>query len=209
MRAAAQQQRRNPRGFRRQHQPAGRGEIERPGIAPGLQQHDTKGFAAQPFLGGAQGILRVRRRDEGQPGRIETEGGQARAIGLARLAPGEILPHPEPGTPEAEPDGAGQREAGGRHGIAGFGGTDLMHAAANQPATQGGIRRGMAQRRANAAALQHPRAAIRPDGGDPRPQRGDGSGRQCGCRQSSGVRGGGHGSTGLSRWVISSLFVLI
>ena len=71
-------------GLRRQLQAAGGGGVE----AVEFAQHGRQRPAAQPLLQCPQTIGRTRGRDDEEPGRIETAGGQARGIEIElRLAP--------------------------------------------------------------------------------------------------------------------------
>ena len=63
-------------------------------VAERLDQYRREGASGQSLLGGAQHVGGVTGRYCYQPRRIETEGGQTRTIGLARLAASHLGPYP-------------------------------------------------------------------------------------------------------------------
>ncbi len=215
MGAGAQHQRRHAGGLGGEREATGGGEVKRLGIAPGLDEDEPERAAAQALLGGAQHVARIRGGDDQQGGGVEAEGGEAGPVRFARLAPGEILPHPQPGPRQPararEARRAGQGEAAGGGGVARRGRPHLVHRPASQTAAQHPVRPRMAERRRGVPLRpgEGARPPVRADGGDALPQRGQEVDGHVVDGQRIGVRGQAHGSTVCGGQRESSCFVPI
>lgn len=167
-----QQQRHDPGGFRRQSEPAARGQVELARLAPGLDQRRAERRTARRFRPGPEHALAVARPHQQQLRRIEAELGQARRMQAAGLGVEEVLPGPEQRAPARRPQRQRRGKAGGGGKIGRCRGIDLMQGGAGDAAAE----RLVQARRSEADELRRRERARQPRQSEALPQGGQGTG---------------------------------
>ena len=148
-RALAQEEERHPGFAGPQMQPPGALEGEPRGIAAHLQDRQPDRGTGRRLLPRPGGVGEAAGAHQDQRRRIEAEAGKARPIGQAGLGEGSPVGDPQERAERAgaEPDGERQREPGERAAVTGLVEMDLGQTRGHQPAAEGGIDLGRAERK--------------------------------------------------------------
>lgn len=134
------------RGARGQRQPAACDQIERPHLAPHIENHRAERIAGQSIGGGAQRGFRIRRAHGHQEAWIEAElfqpaHGQRTGFPLRK-----ILPYPDQRSPSGEAMRDTRDKTRRCRAMPAASGEHLMQRAAHEAALQHSIRARMAER---------------------------------------------------------------
>lgn len=131
-----QQQGHDARSFRRQSEPAARGEIELMRLAPGLDQRRAQSRTARGLCSGPEHALAVAGPHQQHLRRIEAEPGQTRRVQAAGLGIEKILPGPEQRALARRPQRQRRGKARGGGEIGRRRGVDLMQSGASNAAAE-------------------------------------------------------------------------
>ncbi len=122
-----------------QRQAPARGEVEGSRHAPDLGEDDADGTTTDRIMGRLQHRLRIPRPDEDEAAGIETEGGNAVAVGTAEFLVEHALADPDHGRGGGCPQRQAEGEAGGGRAMGRARGEDLVQGRAGEPAAEQGV----------------------------------------------------------------------